>query len=93
MLSQSTANTRTLKEAVRLIVKWSAQKYHLNRAGRVHMRAFIESAFQDSSGIRCANPKIFSKPSLIWKMINEIGHAQISENLAEKQLQARIRFK
>ena len=40
-----------------------------------------------------ANPKIFSKPSLIWKMINEIGHAQISENLAEKQLQARIRFK
>src|SRR5208283_3539716 len=47
MLSQSTANTRTLKEAVRLIVRWSAQKNHLDRAGRVHMRAFIESAFQD----------------------------------------------
>jgi hypothetical protein len=57
MLSQSTANTRTLKEAVRLIVKWSAQKYHLNRAGRVHMRAFIESAFQDSSGIPLCKPE------------------------------------
>ena len=57
MLSQSTANTRTLKEAVRLIIKWSAQKYHLNRAGRVHMRAFIESAFQDSSGIPLCKPE------------------------------------
>jgi uncharacterized protein YjcR len=57
MLSQNTANTRTLKEAVRLIVKWSAQKYHLNRAGRVHMRAFIESAFQDSSGIPLCKPE------------------------------------
>jgi len=57
MLSQSNANTRTLKEAVRLIVKWAAQKYHLNRAGRVHMRAFIESAFQDSSGIPLCKPE------------------------------------
>jgi uncharacterized protein YjcR len=57
ILSQNTANTRTLKEAVRLIVKWSAQKYHLNRAGRVHMRAFIESAFQDSSGIPLCKPE------------------------------------
>jgi uncharacterized protein YjcR len=57
MLSQSTANTRTLKEAVRLIVKWSAQKYHLNRAGRVHMRALIESSFQDYSGIPLCKPE------------------------------------
>jgi uncharacterized protein YjcR len=57
MLSQSTANTRTLKEAVRLLVKWSAQKYHLNRVGRVHMRALIESAFQDSSGIPLCKPE------------------------------------
>ena len=57
ILSQNTANTRTLKEAVRLIVKWSAQKYHLNRAGLVHMRALIESAFQDYSGIPLCKPE------------------------------------
>ena len=57
MLSQGNANTRTLKEAVRLIVKWSAQKYHLNRAGRVYMRACIESMFQDYSGIPLCKPE------------------------------------
>ena len=41
MLTQKTANTRSLNEAVRLLVKWSAQKYHLNRPGRVYMRACI----------------------------------------------------
>jgi uncharacterized protein YjcR len=61
MLSQSTANTRTLKEAVRLIVRWSAQKYRLDRAGRVHMRAFIESAFQDYSGIPLCKPEKLRK--------------------------------
>ena len=57
MLSQNTANTRTLKEAVRLIIKWSAQKYHLNRAGRVHMRALLKVLFRTLPGFRCANPK------------------------------------
>ena len=57
MLSQSTANTRTLKEVVRLLVKWSAQKYHLNRAGRVYMRAILESTFQDYSGIPLCKPE------------------------------------
>ena len=61
MLSQSTANTRTLKEAVRLLVKWSAQKYHLNRAGRVHMRALLESTFQDYSGIPLCQPEKLPK--------------------------------
>ena len=57
MLSQSTANTRTLKESVRLLVKWSAQKYHLNRAGRVYLRAILESTFQDYSGIPLCKPE------------------------------------
>ena len=57
MLTQKTANTRSLKEAVRLLVKWSAQKYHLNRAGRVYMRACIESTFQDYSGIPICKPE------------------------------------
>jgi hypothetical protein len=57
MLSQNTANTRTLQEAVRLLVKWSAQKYHLNRAGRVHMRAILESTFQSYSGIPLCKPE------------------------------------
>ena len=57
MINQGTASTRTLKEVVRLLVKWSAQKYHLNRAGRVYMRAILESTFQDYSWVPLCKPE------------------------------------
>ena len=57
MINQGTASTRTLKEVVRLLVKWSAQKYHLNRAGRVYMRDILESTFQDYSGVPLCKPE------------------------------------
>ena len=61
MINQGTASTRTFKEVVRLLVKWSAQKYHLNRAGRVYMRAILESTFQDYSGIPLCQPEKLPK--------------------------------
>jgi hypothetical protein len=51
MFSQAPANSRTFKEIARLIVKWAAVKYHLNRSDRAYLRDGVLIILEGSSGI------------------------------------------
>ena len=51
LISQSPVSPHVLKEVVRLIVKWSVKKYHLDRAGSTALKAAVEEVLEGSSGI------------------------------------------
>ena len=61
LISQSPVSSCVLREVVRLIVKWSAKKYHLDRSGSAAMKAAVEEALERSSGISIREPESFPK--------------------------------
>ena len=61
LISQSPVSPHVLREVVRLIVKWSAKKYHLDRSGSATMKAAVEEALDRSSGISLRKSESFPK--------------------------------
>ena len=51
LISQAPVDCRVLHEVTRLIVKWSAVKYHLNRSDRTCLRTTVLTLFEGYSGI------------------------------------------
>jgi len=59
LISLAPHNHRTLKEASRLIVKWSVNKYCLDWTDRAHLKAAVISVLEMYSGISLSS----SEPS------------------------------
>ena len=57
LIHYAPVDCRTLKEVTRLIVKWSANKYHLDRPDRACLRACVESVLENYSGISLCHPE------------------------------------
>jgi len=57
LIQHAPVDRRTLKEVTRLIVKWAARKYHLDRPDRAYLRACVESVLGDYSGISLCHPE------------------------------------
>ena len=57
LIQHAPLDFRTLKEVTRLIVKWSANKYHLDRPDRACLRACVESVLENYSGISLCHPE------------------------------------
>ena len=51
LIQYAPIDCRTLKEVTRLIVKWAAGKYHLNRSGRAYLKAAVANALEQYYGI------------------------------------------
>jgi hypothetical protein len=51
LISQAPIDRRALLEVTRLIIKWSAVKYHLNRSDRACLRTAVLTVFEGYSGI------------------------------------------
>ena len=69
LISQSPVSPHILREVVRLIVKWSAKKYHLDRSGSATLKAAVEEALERSSGISLRKPE--SLPKITENQKNE----------------------
>ena len=50
------ANRRVLREVSRLIVKWSAEKYRLDWADRICLKATVVTVLERYSGVSLSNP-------------------------------------
>jgi hypothetical protein len=67
LIRQSPVSPHVLGEVVRLIVKWSAKKYHLDRSGSATMKAAVEEVLEKSSGISLREPDSLPKITKIRK--------------------------
>jgi hypothetical protein len=74
LISQSPISPSVLREVVRLIVKWSVKKYHLDRSGSATLKAAVEEVLERSSGISLREPE--SLPEIIENQKNELSAAR-----------------
>ena len=75
LTEQGPVNRRVLKEAARVIVKWSTKKYGLDRESRSYLKAGLELTFERSAGIS------LGKPGRLSEIIENYEQKEIIRNL------------